>query len=143
MKILLGDVKRKPVKHYRGPAGRGQGAPDRVREGFARPRKRGVVSLPPVLCDGPSERLMTQLSEKVMNLPAVPGVYLFKNPAGRVLYVGKAKSLAHRVRNYLAPDFEDPRLRELMAQAADLDTVLTDTEAEALLLEATLIRQYQ
>src|SRR5439155_25996582 len=62
---------------------------------------------------------------------------------GRVLYVGKAKSLAHRVRNYLAPDLADPRLHELMAHATDLDTVLTDTEVEALLLEATLIRQHR
>ena len=86
---------------------------------------------------------MSELSQKVQNLPAVPGVYLFKDAAGKVLYVGKAKSLVHRVRNYLAPDLADPRLRELMSRAFDLDTVLTDTEVEALLLEATLIRQYQ
>ncbi len=86
---------------------------------------------------------MSELSQKVQNLPAVPGVYLFKDAAGKVLYVGKAKSLVHRVRNYLAPDLADPRLRELMSRAIDLDTVLTDTEVEALLLEATLIRQYQ
>ena len=86
---------------------------------------------------------MSELSQKVQNLPAVPGVYLFKDAAGKVLYVGKAKSLVQRVRNYLAPDLADPRLRELMSRACDLDTVLTDTEVEALLLEATLIRQYQ
>ena len=44
---------------------------------------------------------MGTLDEKVRNLPAVPGVYLFKDPAGRVLYVGKAKSLSQRVRSYL------------------------------------------
>ncbi len=86
---------------------------------------------------------MSELSQKVQNLPAVPGVYLFKDGSGKVLYVGKAKSLIHRVRNYLAPDLADPRLRELMTRATDLDTVLTDTEVEALLLEATFIRQYQ
>jgi len=86
---------------------------------------------------------VSELSQKVQNLPAVPGVYLFKDAAGKVLYVGKAKSLVQRVRNYLAPDLADPRLRELMSRACDLDTVLTDTEVEALLLEATLIRQYQ
>ncbi len=86
---------------------------------------------------------MSELSQKVNNLPAVPGVYLFKDAAGKVLYVGKAKSLVHRVRNYLAPDLAEPRLRELVANARDLDTVLTETEAEALLLEATLIRQHK
>ena len=86
---------------------------------------------------------MSELTQKIMNLPAVPGVYLYKDAAGRVLYVGKAKSLAHRVRNYLAPDLADPRLQELMEKAQDIDTVLTDTEVEAFLLEATLIRQHK
>jgi len=86
---------------------------------------------------------LSELTQKIMNLPAVPGVYLYKDAAGRVLYVGKAKSLAHRVRNYLAPDLADPRLQELMEKAQDIDTVLTDTEVEAFLLEATLIRQHK
>ena len=85
---------------------------------------------------------MSAVSEKVQNLPALPGVYLWKDARGRVLYVGKAKSLLHRVRSYLGGEFEDPRLRELMAAATDLDTILTQTEAEALLLESTLIRQH-
>jgi excinuclease ABC subunit C len=82
------------------------------------------------------------LSDKVLNLPAAPGVYLFKEASGRVLYVGKAKSLQHRVRSYLSGDNAHARLSELMARAVDLDVILTDTEAEALLLEATLIRQH-
>ena len=85
---------------------------------------------------------MGALSEKVQNLPALPGVYLFKDPRGQVLYVGKAKSLLHRVRSYLSGENGHPRLRELMAAAADLDTILTQTEVEALLLESTLIRQH-
>src|SRR5213594_832040 len=97
----------------------------------------GVPSLPPGLRGGGLRMAMSPLSEKVMNLPAAPGVYLFKNPVGKVLYVGKAKSLTQRVRNYLAADLADPRLRELMGHATDLDVVLTDTEVEALLLEAT------
>jgi excinuclease ABC subunit C len=83
------------------------------------------------------------LSEKVQNLPGLPGVYLFKDERGRVLYVGKAKSLLHRVRSYLSGEISDPRLGELMAAAVDLDTILTQTEGEALLLEATLIRQHR
>lgn len=86
---------------------------------------------------------MSVLSDKVLNLPAAPGVYLFKDGSGRVLYVGKAKSLQHRVRSYLSGDNAHVRLDELMARAADLDVILTDTEAEALLLEATLIRQHR
>lgn len=83
------------------------------------------------------------LADKVANLPALPGVYLWKDPRGTVLYVGKAKSLAARVRSYVSGDNSHPRLRELMAGAADLDTILTATEAEALLLEATLIKQHK
>ena len=86
---------------------------------------------------------MSTLAEKARNLPPTPGVYLFKDPAGRVLYVGKAKSLAQRVRNYLGEELAEPRLRELMSRASDLDTILTDTEVEALLLESTLIRQHR
>ncbi|MBI5709354.1 MAG: excinuclease ABC subunit UvrC [Candidatus Eisenbacteria bacterium] len=86
---------------------------------------------------------MSALSEKVHNLPALPGVYLFKDPRGEVLYVGKARSLAARVRGYLSGENSHPRLRQLMERAADLDSILTDTEAEALLLEATLIRQHR
>ncbi len=86
---------------------------------------------------------MGGLADKVANLPALPGVYLWKDPRGTVLYVGKAKSLATRVRSYVSGDNSHPRLRELMAEAADLDTILTATEAEALLLEATLIKQHR
>lgn len=86
---------------------------------------------------------MSTLSEKVRNLPAAPGVYVFKDPQGRVLYVGKAKSLQHRVRGYISGDNAHTRLSELMSRAADLDAILTDTEPEALLLEATLIRQHR
>ncbi len=86
---------------------------------------------------------MGALSEKVQNLPGLPGVYLFKDARGQVLYVGKAKSLVHRVRSYLSGEIGDPRLRELMSAATDLDTILTQSEVEALLLEATLIRQHR
>lgn len=86
---------------------------------------------------------MSTLSEKVHNLPASPGVYLFKGAHGEVLYVGKAARLAQRARSYLSGENSHARLRELMAEAADLDTILTDTEAEALLLEATLVRQHR
>ncbi len=86
---------------------------------------------------------MSLLTDKILNLPAVPGVYLFKDGSGRVLYVGKAKSLQHRVRNYLGLDALEARIREMVESSRDLDWILTDSEAEALLLEATLIRQHR
>ena len=86
---------------------------------------------------------MSALDEKVLNLPAEPGVYLFKDGSGRVIYIGKARSLVHRVRSYLSGDNGIPRLAELMERARDVDVIVTATEAEALLLEATLIRQHK
>ncbi|HYM80768.1 MAG TPA: excinuclease ABC subunit UvrC [Candidatus Limnocylindria bacterium] len=86
---------------------------------------------------------MSTLSEKVLNLPAQPGVYLFKGARGQVLYVGKAKRLSARVRSYLSGENSHPRLRELMAEAEDLDVILTGSEVEALLLESTLVRQHK
>jgi excinuclease ABC subunit C len=83
------------------------------------------------------------LREKILNLPALPGVYLFKDARGRVLYVGKAKRLSHRVRGYLADVDRELRHQELMAEAADLDVIITDSEVEALLLESTLVRQHK
>jgi excinuclease ABC subunit C len=83
------------------------------------------------------------LSEKILNLPAAPGVYLFKDAGGAVLYVGKALRLSSRVRSYLAGEGNRPFLAELMDEASDLDVILTDSEVEALLLESTLIRQHK
>jgi len=82
------------------------------------------------------------LNEKILNLPAAPGVYLFKDARGAVLYVGKAVRLSSRVRSYLA-EGDRPFMGELMSEAADLDVILTDSEVEALLLESTLIRQHK
>ncbi|MCC6649778.1 MAG: excinuclease ABC subunit UvrC [Candidatus Eisenbacteria bacterium] len=86
---------------------------------------------------------MGTIAAKIANLPAAPGVYLFKDARGEVLYVGKANSLASRVRSYLTHDPQRPRMDEMMERAADLDVILTNTEAEALLLESTLVRQHR
>jgi excinuclease ABC subunit C len=83
------------------------------------------------------------LNEKILNLPAAPGVYLFKDARGAVLYVGKAVRLSSRVRSYLTGEGDRPFMGELMSEAADLDVILTDSEVEALLLESTLIRQHK
>jgi len=86
---------------------------------------------------------LSVLSEKILNLPAAPGVYLFKDARGEVLYIGKALRLSSRVRSYLAGDSSRAQVEGLMAEAADLDVILTDSEVEAVLLESTLVRQHK
>ncbi len=80
------------------------------------------------------------LAERIRLLPDRPGIYVFKDAAGRVLYVGKAQSLRKRAGSYLARDHE-PRLAAMVAEAADVEFVATDTNAEALLLENTWIKR--
>lgn len=85
------------------------------------------------------------LTATVGLLPRRPGIYLFKDAAGRVLYVGKAASLRARVRQYFQkPAAEpNPRLRMLVSRIAAVDTVVTANEVEALILETNLIKQHQ
>lgn len=78
----------------------------------------------------------------INELPASPGVYLFKNSAGRVLYVGKAVNLRTRVRSYFADDTgRGPLIEDMVQQAAKVDVSTTDSEIEAILLEARLIKK--
>ncbi|MBV6430712.1 MAG: UvrABC system protein C [Bryobacteraceae bacterium] len=85
-----------------------------------------------------------ELREKVSQLPLQPGVYLYKDAAGKVLYVGKAKSLRSRVRSYFSDDrLADSKTGTLIAEAADIDYILVDNEKEALALENNLIKQYK
>src|ERR1700729_2633656 len=84
------------------------------------------------------------LREKVAQLPLAPGVYLYKDAAGKVLYVGKAKILRARVRSYFNEDkLSDVKTGSLIAEARDLDYILVDNEKEALALENNLIKQYK
>ncbi len=83
-------------------------------------------------------------TRKLATLPDAPGVYLWKDADGGVLYVGKAKSLRSRVRSYVQNDhLEAPKLLHLMRLAADIETIVTGNEAESLLLENNLIKEYQ
>jgi excinuclease ABC subunit C len=80
---------------------------------------------------------------KITHLPESPGVYLWKDSEGRVLYVGKAKRLRSRVRSYYGSDhLESVKTRALMRQVADVDTIVVPSEAHALILEANLIKEY-
>ncbi len=84
------------------------------------------------------------IARKLAALPDRPGVYLWKNDAGEVVYVGKAKNLRSRVPAYFAPDHQDtPERAALAAQIADLETIIVPNEAQALLLENNLIKEHQ
>ena len=87
---------------------------------------------------------MTSLKNKLANLPAKPGVYLFKNKADKILYVGKAKVLRNRIRSYFQKSRPfDPRMQILVKKIADLEFIITDSEVEALILEANLIKKHK
>jgi excinuclease ABC subunit C len=82
------------------------------------------------------------LQEKIRTLPIKPGVYLYKNADGEVIYVGKAKNLRSRVRSYLLEANQaNAKTGSLMREAVDLDYILVDNEREALALENNLIKQ--
>ena len=87
------------------------------------------------------------LKEKVRRLPDQPGVYLMKDRLGRIIYVGKAKSLKKRVSSYFqrgrARTIAQPKIRALIGMIADLDTIEVKSEPEALLLEGKLIKQWR
>jgi excinuclease ABC subunit C len=84
------------------------------------------------------------LHEKIRTLPTSPGVYLYKNPEGEVIYVGKAKNLRARVRSYfLESAGENAKTGSLLREAVDLEYIVVDNEKEALALENNLIKQKQ
>ena len=87
-----------------------------------------------------SEHIRTQIE----TLPRKPGVYLMRNAGGMVIYVGKAIDLRARVRSYFhASAQEYPKVRAIVSEIADLDFIVTDSELEALILEANLIKQHR
>ena len=84
------------------------------------------------------------IEQKLADLPSTPGVYLMKDAAGQILYVGKAASLRSRVRSYFqSPDGLAPRTQALVSEIADLEVIRTATEPEAFLLEDALIKRHQ
>jgi excinuclease ABC subunit C len=84
------------------------------------------------------------LQRKLDTLPEGPGVYLWKDAAGDILYVGKAKRLRSRVRSYFATDFDaSPKNRLLQRLIADVETIVVASEAQSLILENNLIKEYR
>ncbi len=84
-----------------------------------------------------------ELEEKAGRFPASPGVYLIRDAGQRIIYVGKAKVLRQRVRYYLAGTGLPPRIKVLQSHMADIEYMVTDTEAEALVLECNLIKKHR
>ncbi len=84
------------------------------------------------------------ISERLAGVPLQPGVYTMRNAAGEVLYVGKAAALRNRLRSYFgSPDNLEPKIRQMVSQIADFEYLVVDTEAEALILENTLIKRHK
>jgi excinuclease ABC subunit C len=87
-----------------------------------------------------AERLESRLKE----IPAVPGVYLMRDESDRILYIGKSKKLRNRVRSYFRESQNlSPRIAMMVQQVREIEFIATDTEAEALALEANLVKQHQ
>lgn len=86
-----------------------------------------------------------ELQEQLKYLLPQPGVYVMKDAAGQVLYVGKARSLSQRVRSYFqnGRPSHSPKIEKMLTQVSQIETILTDSEVEALVLEEQLIRKYQ
>lgn len=85
-----------------------------------------------------------QLEEKLKLLPARPGVYLYRDDRGKIIYVGKALSLKSRVRSYFQPGaMLLPKTKVMLERVADFDIIVTDSEVEALILEQNLIKEHR
>ena len=86
----------------------------------------------------------SNLREKVNSLPQVPGSYIFKDITGKVIYIGKAKNLRLRVKSYFSIDPpSDFKTSELVKRINDLEFIKVDSEFEAIILEAELIKKYK
>jgi excinuclease ABC subunit C len=87
--------------------------------------------------------MISKLERKLTELPKEPGVYFHKNKTGQIIYVGKAANLRNRVRQYFQKSRgRDPKTEALVAEIADIDWMVVDSELEALFLEGELIRRY-
>ncbi|MEE9162790.1 MAG: GIY-YIG nuclease family protein, partial [Candidatus Neomarinimicrobiota bacterium] len=84
------------------------------------------------------------LDEKLQRLPRSPGVYLFKDASGTIIYIGKAKVLRNRVRSYFqSPAGKDSKTRRMLPKIADMDWIVLPSEKEALIAEQDLVRHHQ
>lgn len=89
-----------------------------------------------------SEEVRLRLLKQAAELPLSPGIYLMKDKSGRVIYVGKSKRLKNRVSQYFQNNDKNPKTERMVSLVHHFDTILCDTEIEALSLENSLIKQY-
>ena len=88
-------------------------------------------------------QILDRLQEKARAASEGPGVYRMMDSHGKILYIGKAKSLQNRVRSYFLKNIEDNKTRTLVAKISDFEVILTQSEAEALVLESILIKRHK
>lgn len=89
------------------------------------------------------EKIPQSLKDKLSFLPTQPGIYIWKDAQGEIIYVGKALNLHNRIKSYISGGIKDPKTQQLVAHIADLEYTITNSEADAFLLEANLIRKHQ
>ena len=89
-----------------------------------------------------NDRFISQLKSQANRMPNKPGVYIMSNDQGKVIYVGKAKGLKNRVRSYFTPKPSNDKVEAILKEIKTIDTTVTITEREALILENTLIKKY-
>ena len=84
-----------------------------------------------------------ELRKKAMALPLCPGVYIMKNKAGKIIYIGKAKKLKNRVSSYFGSDKQHTlKVKKMVSQVEDFEYIICDSEFEALILECSMIKQH-
>ena len=89
-----------------------------------------------------NDSFISQLKSQANRMPNKPGVYVMSNDQGKVIYVGKAKGLKNRVRSYFTPKPSNDKVEAILKEIKTIDTTVTITEREALILENTLIKKY-
>lgn len=87
--------------------------------------------------------MKSTLRDKIKKLPLSPGVYLYKNAAGEIIYIGKAVKLRHRVQQYFRGSGLDRKTKALVREVVDFDHITVDSELDALILEAELVKRHQ
>ena len=90
-----------------------------------------------------NQQRIALLQEKAKEASSGPGVYRMLDKDGKILYIGKAKSLTQRVRSYFQSSVTDTKTRSLVAKVHDFDVILTQSESEALILESILIKRHR
>jgi len=84
-----------------------------------------------------------EIETKISFLPEQPGIYLWKDKNAEIIYVGKALNLKNRIKSYLSPSVKDPKTEQLVKNITDLEYIITNSEIDAFLLEAILIKKHR